>query len=53
VDRTIELRIRTTRWFTRIDGLWRQLHHHGSIEEPALLSAYQEIIFGAPLERPA
>lgn len=52
-DRTIELRIRTTRWFTRIDGLWRRLHHHGSIEEPALLTAYQEIIFGAPLERPA
>ncbi|NKJ39975.1 nuclear transport factor 2 family protein [Rhizobium sp. SG570] len=51
--RSIELRIRTTRWFTRIDGVWRQLHHHGSIEEPALLTAYQEIIFGAPLERPA
>ncbi|WP_349960430.1 nuclear transport factor 2 family protein [Rhizobium sp. ZPR3] len=52
-DKSIELRIRTTRWFTRIDGVWRQLHHHGSIEEPALLAAYQEIIFGAPLERPA
>ncbi|KAA1180212.1 nuclear transport factor 2 family protein [Rhizobium tropici] len=50
---SIELRIRTTRWFTKIDGLWRQLHHHGSIEEPALLAAYQQIIFGAPLDRPA
>ncbi len=52
-DRNIELRIRTTRLFTRIDGVWCQLHHHGSIEEPAMLAAYQEIIFGAPLERPA
>ncbi|MGY5778496.1 YybH family protein [Rhizobium sp. LEGMi135b] len=52
-DAGIELRIRTTRWFTRIDGAWRQLHHHGSIEEPALLAAYQQIIFGAPLDRPA
>ena len=50
--RSIELRIRTTRWFIKIDGVWRQLHHHGSIEEPALLAAYQEIIFGAPLDRP-
>lgn len=49
----IELRIRTTRWFTKIDGVWRQLHHHGSIEEPALLAAYQRAIFGAPLDRPA
>ncbi|AYG69097.1 MULTISPECIES: nuclear transport factor 2 family protein [unclassified Rhizobium] len=52
-DGSIELRIRTTRWFTKIDGVWRQLHHHGSIEEPALLAAYQQIIFGAPLDRPA
>jgi hypothetical protein len=44
--RRIELRIRTTRWFVRLDGNWRQLHHHGSIEEPALLAAYQRAIFG-------
>lgn len=48
-DVTLELRFRTTRWFTKINGLWRQLHHHGSIEEPALLADYQRAIFGAPL----
>lgn len=43
---TIELRIRTTRWFTRQGGIWRQLHHHGSIDEPALLADYQNTILG-------
>lgn len=47
------LRIRTTRWFVRIGGAWRQLHHHGSIEEPGMLAAYQRMIIGAPLEQPA
>ena len=46
---TLPLRIRTTRWFVRRDGVWRQLHHHGSIEEPALLADYQRVIFGAPI----
>jgi len=50
---TIDLRIRTTRWFTKIGGLWRQLHHHGSIEEPVLLAEYQRAIFGAPLGDPS
>ena len=50
---TVDLRIRTTRWFAQIDGIWRQVHHHGSIEEPALLADYQRAIFGAPLDRPA
>ncbi|SDI97652.1 SnoaL-like domain-containing protein [Bradyrhizobium sp. Rc2d] len=50
---TIDLRFRTTRWFTRMNGVWRQLHHHGSIEEPALLAKYQRAIFGAPLQKPA
>ena len=45
----LALRIRTTRWFVRRDGGWRQLHHHGSIEEPALLADYQRVIFGAPI----
>jgi ketosteroid isomerase-like protein len=51
-ETTVELRIRTTRWFTRQNGLWRQLHHHGSIEEPALLADYQKAIFGELLGRP-
>jgi hypothetical protein len=50
---TLDLRIRTTRWFVKSDGRWRQLHHHGSIEEPALLADYQRAIFGAPLDKPA
>lgn len=48
-DVILDLRIRTTRWFTKINGKWRQLHHHGSIDEPALLADYQRAIFGAPL----
>ncbi len=46
---SLDLRIRTTRWFTKTNGVWRQLHHHGSIEEPALLADYQRVIFGTPL----
>lgn len=42
------LRIRTTRWFVRDGGAWRQLHHHGSIEEPSLLAEYQRMILGKP-----
>ena len=49
----IDLRFRTTRWFTKSNGRWRQLHHHGSVEEPALLGDYQRAIFGAPLDKPA
>jgi hypothetical protein len=45
----LELRFRTTRWFVKIGGVWRQLHHHGSIDEPRLLADYQRAIFGAPL----
>lgn len=48
-ETTIDLRIRTTRWFVKIDGAWRQLHHHGSIESPALLADYQRAMLGAPL----
>ncbi len=50
---SLALRIRTTRWFFRTGGVWRQVHHHGSIEEPALLASYQQAIFGAPLREPA
>jgi ketosteroid isomerase-like protein len=37
----LDMKIRTTRVF-RFDGQrWRQVHHHGSIEDPQLLAAYQ------------
>jgi hypothetical protein len=44
---TIDLRFRASRWFVKVNGLWRQLHHHGSVEEPALLADYQRAMFGA------
>lgn len=37
---TLSLAIRTTRIFVRQAGKWRLLHHHGSISNPDLLSAY-------------
>ncbi len=40
----IDLAIRTTRIYRREDGDWRQLHHHGSIENPALLGHYQAAV---------
>lgn len=49
---TIDLRIRTTRWFVKSAGAWRQLHHHGSIEEPGVLASYQRAIFGHTLDMP-
>lgn len=42
----LDLAFRTTRWFIRTDGIWHQLHHHGSIEDPKLLTDYQRLIFG-------
>lgn len=51
-DVSMDIRIRTTRWFTKANGSWRQLHHHGSIEEPAPLADYQRAILGAPIGRP-
>jgi len=37
-------RLRTTRIFRRAGDGWRQVHHHGSIEDPALLAAYQQAV---------
>lgn len=43
--RTLPLQIRTSRIFRRNDrGEWRQLHHHGSIEDPELLAKYQTAV---------
>jgi len=38
------LAIRTSRIFKKIDGQWRQVHHHGSIEDPTLLDRYQRSV---------
>lgn len=40
----IELAIRTSRVFRKHHGRWRQVHHHGSIEDPALLERYQNML---------
>jgi hypothetical protein len=39
--------IRTTRIFQLIDGRWRQMHHHGSIEDAKLLADYQNAVRSA------
>ncbi len=44
--RRIELAIRTSRVFRKLDGHWRQVHHHGSIEDPHLLDRYQKAVAG-------
>lgn len=44
----LDLAIRTTRVFRSVDGRWRQIHHHGSIEDPALLGAYRDAVAGRP-----
>jgi ketosteroid isomerase-like protein len=42
----VPLEIRTSRYFRYEDGRWRQYHHHGSIDDPAALHAYQQAIRG-------
>ena len=41
------LNVRTSRIFQLIDGRWRQMHHHGSIEDGGLLSEYQNAVRSA------
>lgn len=38
------LAIRTSRYFRYSGGRWRQYHHHGSIDDPELLRAYQHAL---------
>jgi len=42
----IALAIRTSRIFRLTEKGWRQVHHHGSIEDPRLLDAYQKAVAG-------
>lgn len=42
----IRLAIRTSRIFKKIEGRWKQVHHHGSIEDPQLLARYQAAVLG-------
>lgn len=42
----IDLHIRTSRIFHKSAGRWRQVHHHGSIDDPELLQRYQSLVHG-------
>ena len=43
----LNLAIRTSRIFRRgADRNWHQVHHHGSIDDPRMLAAYQELVLG-------
>jgi ketosteroid isomerase-like protein len=42
----LDMKIRTTRLFQLLGARWRQIHHHGSIDDPQLLAAYQAFIVG-------
>jgi len=42
----VQLAIRTTRIFQKMEGRWRQVHHHGSIDDPGLLNGYQSAVLG-------
>lgn len=43
-NQKLELTIRTSRVYKEVDGRYRQIHHHGSIEDPQLLNAYQTLV---------
>jgi ketosteroid isomerase-like protein len=43
----LSLAFRTSRIFSKLDGRWRQVHHHGSIEDPQLLAQYQGAVLGS------
>ncbi len=45
-ENEVKLAIRTSRIFQKMNGRWRQVHHHGSIDDPKLLERYQEAVFG-------
>ncbi len=45
-NRKLELAIRTSRIYTLHDKQWKQIHHHGSMDDAQLLSRYQRAIIG-------
>jgi ketosteroid isomerase-like protein len=40
----IQLAIRTSRIYQKINNQWKHIHHHGSMDNPELLANYQNII---------
>jgi SnoaL-like domain len=49
---SFDLHIRTTRVFRCQGEHWRQVHHHGSIDDPALLQRYQSAVNFLSIEPP-
>lgn len=45
---SLELAIRTSRVYRKANGVWRQVHHHGSIDDPDLLARYQALVKVCP-----
>ena len=45
-ENEVKLAIRTSRVFKKMDGRWKQVHHHGSIDDPELLAGYQTAVLG-------
>lgn len=43
-NKKIDLAIRTSRVFIKKDNKWKQIQHHGSIDNPELLDNYQKVI---------
>jgi hypothetical protein len=43
-NETIELAIRTSRIYTLHKAEWKQIHHHGSMDNPDLLAHYQKVL---------
>jgi ketosteroid isomerase-like protein len=41
-----DLTIRTSRVYRWTDGRWRQIHHHGSMDDADLLARYQRFVGG-------
>jgi len=40
----IDLAIRTSRLYRKESSTWKQVHHHGSIDNAVLLARYQDVI---------
>jgi len=43
-DKSLDLKIRTSRIFKLVEDEYKQVHHHGSIENPQLLEQYQNLL---------
>ena len=43
----LDLAFRTSRFFRLESTNWKQLHHHGSADDPNMLHAYQELVLGS------